>query len=231
MIATALLMGFIGSLHCIGMCSPLAIAVSNLTPKIFLSRLLYNGGRILTYGLLGLLITSVSWFTPLAKFQNFVSIIIGILLLILALSGTTVIKIPLVTPFLQWFRNSLVKLFGSMLQQKKISTTFLLGALNGLLPCGLTFLALTYCLTLDTPASGFYYMILFGMGTLPAMLGFVSVFQWLINRYHFNLKRITSFTLLLSGLLLIARVFLLHAPHASGEEHQFIDIVICTSRP
>jgi hypothetical protein len=231
MIITALLMGFIGSLHCIGMCSPLALAVSNLNPKVFLTRVFYNAGRILTYGILGLVITSVSWFTPLAQFQNLISIVIGVVLLVLAISGTTMLRIPLITPALHWFRNSLVRMFGTLLHQKKTSSTFLLGALNGLLPCGLTFLALTYCLTLDTPALGFSYMILFGIGTLPAMLGFVSVFQWTINRYHFSLKRITSATLLLSGVLLIARVFLFHGTHPSGEEHRIIDIVVCTSKP
>jgi sulfite exporter TauE/SafE len=224
---TALVLGFAGSLHCVGMCSPLAMAVTNMSPQVMLSRILYNGGRILTYGLLGGIVASVGLGFPLTHYQNLLSILLGISLVVIGFSGVTSIRIPFVTDALRKLSSLVKKLFSKYIQKKTRTSTFILGSLNGILPCGLSFLALTYCLTLGGPADGFVFMTAFGLGTLPAMLGFTSFFYWITRRFKFSITRLTTGMLILSGLLLIGRVFFIHLPHARSVQDGIVDIVLC----
>jgi sulfite exporter TauE/SafE len=70
-------------------------------------------------------------------------------------------------------------------------------------------------------------MLLFGAGTLPIMLGFTSVLQFIVKRFHFDMRNITTGMLILSGIALIARVFILHLPQAPSFKEGVIDIVMC----
>lgn len=229
MIITALVMGFAGSLHCVGMCSPLAMTVSNLSPAATLNRLIYNLGRILTYGLLGAVIGSAGWALPLSGFQNILSLILGISLLIVAVLGVTSVHVPVLTSAIQKLTALLKSAFGKFLQRKNYISIFILGSLNGLLPCGLTFLALTYCLTLGSVSNSFYFMVLFGAGTLPVMLGLTTIFQYLVKRFSLNFRKVTTAMLFFSGCLLIARVFMVHEheSHHVPTEEAAAEITIC----
>ncbi len=224
---TALIMGLAGSLHCAGMCSPLAMTITNMTSPAISNRLLYNAGRITTYGILGAIITTVGLILPLPKVQNILSILLGIILLVMGITGVTGVRIPLITTAIIKFTALLKKIFSGFIQQKHPGSLLLLGALNGLLPCGLTFLALTFCITLTTPFEGFLYMLLFGAGTLPVMLGLISVFQFFTKKSNLNIKRVTTCLLILSGILLVARVFFVHLPEGHSTPQGIVDIVLC----
>jgi sulfite exporter TauE/SafE len=227
MIWTAIILGFAGSLHCLGMCSPLAMSVSRISSNAVASRFIYNVGRIFMYGVLGSIVASVGLRFPVIKYQNLVSIILGIALLVIGISGVTLVKVPLISNALGKFSLLLKKLFSKFLQRKNYFSTFMLGSLNGILPCGLSFLALTYCLTLSGPSSGFVFMSAFGLGTLPVMLGFTSIFSWAFKKFNVRIQPLTTGVLILSGLLLIGRVFFIHLPHASSLQQGVVDIVMC----
>jgi sulfite exporter TauE/SafE len=227
MIWTALILGFAGSLHCIGMCSPLAMAVTRTSANALVNRLLYNTGRIFTYGILGAVIASIGFAFPISKYQNLLSLILGLSLITIGLASISRLSIPLVTSALSRLSSILKNVFAQFLKQKNYGSVFLLGIFNGFLPCGLTFLALYYCVILSTPIEGFVFMILFGAGTLPALLGFTSAFQWIVQRFHFSSQRLTTTLFVLSGVLLVARIFLIHIPHANSLAGSMIDIVIC----
>ena len=224
---TALILGFAGSLHCLGMCSPLAMAVTKMSSNVILSRILYNLGRIVTYGILGSIVATVGLELPMVKYQNLISILLGISLLVIGLTGVSMIRIPILTKGLGAFSLFLKKLFSKFLQQKSHLSTFTLGSLNGVLPCGLSFLALTYCVTLAGPSDGFVFMSTFGLGTLPVMLGFTTAFYWIINKFNVQAKSMTTGLLILSGLLLIGRVFFIHLPQANSLQQGVVDIVLC----
>ena len=98
-----------------------------------------------------------------------------------------------------------------------------MGALNGMLPCGLTYLALTYCLVLPTPSDGVLFMLIFGTGTLGVMLGFPSLVSFLASRFRFNFSRMATVLLLLAGVTLIGRAFVEHSPTA-GQGHAAVTI-------
>jgi sulfite exporter TauE/SafE len=227
MVWTAFIIGFAGSLHCLGMCSPLAMAVTNRSSAVLFNRLLYNSGRILTYGISGGLIASVGLAFPLIRYQNILSILLGLAMLIIGLTGISAIRLPLVTPALAKASTSLKSLFAKFLSHRNYGSSFLLGSLNGVLPCGLSFLALTYCFTLSGPIQGFTFMACFGIGTLPVMLGFTSIFHWLLMRLRFRMGSVSTIMLILSGLLLIARVFLVHLPESKSIHEGVVDIVLC----
>ena len=226
MVLTALIMGLTGSLHCVGMCSPLAMAVGNMNTRAFLNRVIYNAGRIVTYGLLGLAIAGVGLAFPISKFQNLVSVLLGVILLLAGI-GLLKVNIPILSSAIGKLTFTLKKLFTRFLSRKNFGSVFLLGTLNGILPCGLVWIALTYSFTLQSAMEGFSFMILFGIGTLPVMLGFTSVITQLLQRFNFNFQRITSAMLILSGILLIVRVFIIHLPHQHSLQQGVVDIVLC----
>jgi sulfite exporter TauE/SafE len=223
---TALIMGLAGSLHCVGMCSPLAMAVTSSRSGASLKRLVYNAGRIFTYSILGMIVASLGFVIPIFKFQNLVSIVLGIILLLVGI-GTLKAKIPYLSTFIGIQTTRLKILFAKFLQRKGLSSVLFLGSLNGLLPCGLVYIALAYCLTLQSPLEGFGFMSLFGVGTLPAMLGLTSLLQQLVKRFNLSLKHVTSGMMILAGILLIARVFIVHLPHKASLQEGVIDIVLC----
>lgn len=226
MLVAALILGFAGSLHCAGMCSPLAMAVTNLQGPALTNRVLYNFGRIVMYGILGAIISSIGFVLPLERFQNILSIALGLFMIMMALLGMTGVKVPFITSRMAKASGLLKKVFTKFLQTKNSGSMVLLGALNGLLPCGLTFLALSFCIALDTPSAGFAYMFTFGIGTLPVMLGLVSILPFITGKLKWNIKTVTTSLMALSGVLLIARVFLLHLPEAH-QHASVVDIVIC----
>lgn len=94
---TALIIGFAGSLHCVGMCGPIVLALptkinsKNLT--FILKRLLYNIGRVTTYFLIGLGAGYVGQSVKLWGFQQLLSILIGIVILLWVIVPKTFHKI------------------------------------------------------------------------------------------------------------------------------------------
>jgi uncharacterized protein len=224
---TAMILGFAGSLHCMGMCSPLAMAVTNLSPNMIVSRLLYNSGRIFTYGIFGSIVASIGAGLPLMRYQNLLSIVLGIALLVIGCAGISLLKIPFFTSAMGGMSLFVKKLFSKYLRTKSYASTFLLGSLNGFLPCGLSFLALTYTITLSGPVEGFVFMAMFGVGTLPVMLGFTSVLHWVVHKFHVSTQRLTTIMLVVSGALLIARVFIVHLPQSGSFADSVVDIVVC----
>lgn len=222
---TALIIGLAGSIHCAGMCSPLAMAATVRNARVWRARLLYNGGRILTYAIIGAAISSIGAWLPLGNFQTIASLLTGFVLLLMAVTGAYAWKIPVLSGV--WMRlASFLKIhLGVLLQQKGLLTTAWLGMLNGLLPCGLTAVAWSYCITLRGPLDGFNFMLLFGLGTAPAMIGLPSVFQWVARSFHISTRVLTTSLLVVSAVLLIARVWLTHpAPAATNAE---TDIMLC----
>jgi len=227
MVFTAILLGFAGSLHCVGMCSPLAMAVTNMTKAFFFNKLLYNGGRIFTYGIIGSVFSAAGTMFSLSKAQYLISVILGIALLLLATSRLHFFKIPCVTMLLQKLINFLKVKHSYFFKQKNSVSILLLGMINGLLPCGLTIIAFTYCVTLKGPLDGFNFMMLFGIGTLPAMLGLTSVIIGLVKKFKINTQQFNTGLMMLSGVLLIIRVFVVATMQAHQTGDGVIDIVLC----
>ncbi|MGA0558337.1 sulfite exporter TauE/SafE family protein [Larkinella sp. VNQ87] len=166
---TALLAGLAGSLHCVGMCGPLAMAlpVGRLTVyQRFPAVLLYHAGRVSAYGLLGLVVGLTGQGLLLAGLQRPISIACGVLLLIWPLTNQKHSLLP-ASSFLKRLTSPLTHL----LRQPSFMNFGVAGFFNGLLPCGFVYVALAGALAQSSAVEGGSYMVLFGLGTLPALLG------------------------------------------------------------
>lgn len=204
---TALIMGFAGSLHCAGMCSPLAMAVTSQNPFL-LNKIIYNTGRILTYGVLGMIAAGFGSMLMITPYQGILSFIIGALFLLMGIGAISGIQIPLITRALNKFTNQLKSLFHFWLNKKSNLSILIMGMLNGLLPCGLTYLAMTYCFIMPSMTEGFWFMILFGAGTWPVMIGFTWLLGLGFGKLKLNYQRITSIVFITIGIWLLARVMI-----------------------
>ena len=137
---TAILLGFVGSLHCAGMCGPLALAlpvVGRTRFSFILSRVIYNLGRLATYGSLGMAFGLLGATVALAGFQRGLSLAAGVTILIgLLASSRHALGIPAVKSVAR-----VKAVLATMLQRRSFTALFALGMLNGLLPCGLVYVA------------------------------------------------------------------------------------------
>jgi len=179
-IITIISIAFLGSFgHCIGMCGGIVVAYSTIkidpaSPKISQSaaHLLYSLGRVLTYSLLGAIFGALGGVVLFSNVANGVLLIVAGIAMILA--GLSLMgKIKFLTIIEHSFSSSSVykKAFKSILNSKSNSSFFILGMLNGLLPCGFVyFFAITAASTAD-PVYGALVMAVFGLSTIPAMFG------------------------------------------------------------
>lgn len=210
MYLTALLMGLAGGLHCAGMCGPLVLAVTARSPFIQ-TKLVYTLGRILTYGLLGAAAGLAGSFIQITAYQNGLAFALGGVLLLTGFGVISGIKIPLITGWVTRFSSWLKQAFGKIIQQKGNRAVFLLGMLNGLLPCGLTYLAMSYCLTLSHFMEGFIFMLVFGMGTLPLMTGLMWIVGVGVARLKISYRKINTVLLIALGSLILWRAAVDHS--------------------
>ena len=226
MFLTALMLGLAGSLHCVGMCSPLVVAVTNLNGPQFINRVVYNSGRILSYTLLGMIAASFGALFKFTGFQQVVSMALGALLILGGVLGLTYLKIPFLTKAILAVTGGIKKTFSKFLSKKSMSSLTLMGMLNGVLPCGLTSIALAYCISLSTPQEGFLFMLIFGLATLPVMLGLTSIFQIYIKKLNFSFQIVTTVTMILLGILLISRSIISNH-HTTIPDTAINSITIC----
>ncbi len=142
MLWTALVLGFLGSFHCIGMCGPIALAVGGKSGQPFLwNKIIYNLGRSLTYSLLGLVIGSIGFSLSLAGVQQGVSIAMGLMVVLLSVSykkADKFLTIPAFSGIVVWIKSRLTKYLRNGSKLAFFST----GLVNGLLPCGMVYMAL-----------------------------------------------------------------------------------------
>lgn len=206
LIIAAIGLGFASGFHCLGMCGPIALSLG-LSKKqqvnFHLQNLTYQFGRIFTYSFLGALVGIVGESFQLAGIQKYISILAGILLIIMALfsfGGDFASKIPSIN-------NALLKVklnLGRLLQKSDYSSRFLTGVLNGFLPCGMVYMALTASLAAGGIWQSATFMAFFGLGTFPFMFAAV-LFGNLLNVTVRNkiLKIVPIFMLALGGLFIL----------------------------
>ncbi|AWO00556.1 hypothetical protein DLD77_01980 [Chitinophaga alhagiae] len=205
----AVLLGFLGSFHCIGMCGPIALTlpVQHLRGARKMGGiLLYNAGRVTTYMLMGLLFGWLGRQFYLGGLQQWLSISLGVLLL----AGMFFYRFMPV-PKLHIIKKTL----GGLLVQQRVSTLYAIGLLNGLLPCGLVYLGVAGALAAGDVWEGMLFMGAFGAGTLPAMAA-VTWFSQLVSlpvRRH--IRRLIPVAVAVMAVLLILRGMNLGIPYIS----------------
>jgi sulfite exporter TauE/SafE len=202
------------------MCGPIALAIplkDNSSSTRLLSILIYNAGRIFTYTLLGALIGFIGKGVFLMGFQQKLSIILGIVIIVYAVFIIVKRKSSLLNNLLATKFYRLKNAMGSFLRKKTYDANLLLGLLNGLLPCGMIYIALAGALASESVFSSAAFMLFYGLGTLPVMMILPWVATYISSNVRIHLNKIIPYTLLVFGLLLILRGSNLGIPYLSPQ--------------
>ncbi len=217
-ILAGLIIGFVGSFHCIGMCGPIALAlpISNSENfKFFAGRILYNLGRILSYALMGVLFGFIGEKLVISGFQQTLSVSLGIIILIIVFIPQRFRNKILAINFIQKIITPLKTSIGSLFKQKGYSSFLSIGFLNGFLPCGFVYVGLTGAISTGNAFNGMLFMIFFGLGTFPAMFA-VSIFGKFIKLdIRRRLSKLTPAFAIFLALLFIVRGLNLGIPYIS----------------
>ena len=216
----ALSLGFLGSFHCIGMCGPIALALP-LGRESKLKRvaggIIYNAGRICTYGFFGLLFGLLGKGFVIGGYQQGLSIALGVLILITLLFPTRLSSDIGLTKVIFPYVSKVKSLLGSLFKQKSFESLFLIGVLNGLLPCGLVYLGVAGAIATGDAAKGSLFMMMFGLGTLPAML-FVSMASNAVSvEWRNKIRKAVPVFVGIMACVLILRGMNLGIPYVSPE--------------
>ncbi|OEK00165.1 hypothetical protein BFP97_00920 [Roseivirga sp. 4D4] len=230
LLATAIVFGFLGSLHCLGMCAPLLWAIPENPEKRtrwWLNKLVYNAGRISTYALLGLIIGLVGEGVLLVGWQQHISWITGVLLILGLAMSIWGRHIKAFNTFSNQFNQKIKKGLSKTLARKGLAAQLMFGAFNGLLPCGLVYMALIASLSMTSVSGSMAYMVLFGLGTVPMMLG-AAVFKKSIQSLKsISFNKLYPKIVLTIAILLIVRGMNLGIPYLSPKVADASSITIC----
>jgi len=228
-LSMALLMGLTGSLHCAGMCGPIIwvmpFGMVNGIKK-WLGIALYHLARISVYALMSFVLHSFkSLFQP--QWQQYISIALGVILLTVGfLSFVPNHKLSISLPWAGFVKKQLGRFIGN----PNLFSLFMAGLLNGLLPCGLEYMALSSTVVAPTATQAVVLMYVFGLGTIPMMVAITILkHQSGILRMP-NIKKLVPVTLLFFGSILVVRGMNLGIPYLSPKvsvEHNTVKASCC----
>ncbi len=221
MLYSAIILGLLGSFHCIGMCGPIALVlpVHDQKPvQKFIKIFLYHLGRMLAYGSIGLLFGLLGKGLFLSGIQQRLSILIGVIMIAYAIIPARILNKYTATQPLYKLIGKLKSGLGKQLKRKSNKALFSIGFLNGFLPCGMVYMALVGAIATANPAQGFLYMVLYGLGTVPLM----TVILYAKNIFPMSFrnkiqKAIPAFVVLI-GFLFILRGFGMGIPYISPSD-------------
>jgi hypothetical protein len=214
LLVSALVVGFLGSFHCVGMCGPIAIMLSgnpsSHTLKFITGRLMYNLGRVITYSLLGMAAGLTGSLFFINGFQSELSIAAGILIILSVLFLNERMMVNIFPKVFTAVSASLKKRFAGQRKRNSFSSLLMIGMINGLLPCGFVYLALAGSVAAGSVAGGAAYMALFGLGTIPAMLAVSMAGHLFGMRFRNFFRKATPVIAISVSLLLIYRGIILY---------------------
>jgi len=213
----AFLLGLLGSLHCAGMCGPIALALP-LKQKSggtrFTSSLLYNSGRIFTYVLLGFILGVLGMGFYFWGIQRWVSITLGIMMIIWVVMYFSPESLKMKIGF-SGITSAYKRVFGNQFGRRTYLSVFIIGLLNGLLPCGLVYIALAGAVVSKGPFEGALFMFLFGLGTVPVLFAVTTAGNVIGSGFRNVVKKVIPYFILLVAILFILRGLNLGIPYVS----------------
>lgn len=225
---TAFIVGLVGSAHCAGMCGPIALALPLRSDNWFTrvsGGLIYNLGRIITYMILGSVFGILGKGLHMAGFQLWASIIIGVLMISMVVIPLIFRQMPSLNNVFEGYSARMLGGFKSLFRNGTTGSLFGIGLLNGLLPCGLVYVAVAGAINTGDVVSAMMYMALFGMGTIPVML-MVSLAGSMISiKWRIFINKLSPYVIILLGILFILRGLSLGIPYVSPKSEALTPVV------
>lgn len=220
MVATAFVLGLLGSLHCLGMCGPIAFMLPldrESKPLKLLQLSIYHFGRLLAYAILGLAFGFVGKGLQLFGVQQKLSIAIGVIMILIVLIPSRYFNRFQVTKPIYRMLAKIKSALGEALKKRTPDTFLTIGFLNGFLPCGLVYVALFGAIALATPLHGALYMMLFGLGTIPLMTSAIFASGWFGAKTKLKIRKLVPVFVVVIGFLFILRGMGLGIPYLSPQ--------------
>ena len=218
MLLSALILGLMGSLHCVGMCGPIAFMLPvdrTNNYKKFGQIFIYHFGRLLAYGIIGLVFGLLGKGLSIFGIQQKLSIAIGIIMILIVLIPyQTFNKYNLSKPIYKVI-SKVKNQLGKELKKKSPDTFLTIGFLNGFLPCGLVYMALFGSIAMGDALQGSLYMMLFGVGTLPLMTAAIYFSNLLKGGIRQKVQKAIPVFVIIIGALFILRGLGLGIPYVS----------------
>lgn len=228
MLINGLIFGLISTLHCAGMCGPLALYVpGQVRGNKLVFATLYQIGRIGVYVAIGSVVFAIGMSFSMFRAQQLLSVIIGGLMVLFAI--WSIFKLPYPAKFRIPYEIVLNRING-LLRSGKKGSALIMGMVNGFLPCGAIYIAALYCTSFTEYSDAVIYMVLFGIGTMPVFVAawflMSSKFSFKVNRLRFLYKLLP----LIVGALMVLRGANLGIPYLSPElshDHQNTEVKNC----
>ncbi len=217
-----LIIGLLGSFHCMGMCGPIAVSLplkENTWSTRIISSALYNLGRVLTYIFLGLIFGLLGFGIHIWGFQQWVSLGVGTIM-IMSVAFPLFFHGSRMTGGLDRILSGFKRYFGRFFGFRTYLSTWIIGLLNGFLPCGLVYIALAGALVSTSPLNGALYMMSFGLGTIPALLALSLLGNVISLTFRRRMQKLIPFMIIVVGVLFVLRGMNLGIPYLSPKMEQ-----------
>jgi sulfite exporter TauE/SafE len=218
MLYTAFLFGLISSFHCIGMCGPIAMMLPvdrNNAAKKVTQILTYHLGRLTAYGSIGFVFGMLGKGFFMAGIQQNLSIFIGVAMIVVILIPEKILANYNFSKPVFKLISKIKTTLGSQFRNKSYKSLFIIGLLNGFLPCGMVYVALFGSIAMQSESLGVLYMILFGLGTVPLMSSVVYINSYLTIPIRNKIQKLIPYVAILIGVLFILRGLGLGIPYIS----------------
>lgn len=225
---TAFIVGLVGSAHCAGMCGPIALALPLKSDSWFTrvgGGLVYNAGRIITYIILGAIFGLLGKGLHMAGFQLWASIVIGILMIVMVVVPLIFKKLPSLNNIFEGYSARLLGGFRNMFHKGGTFSLFGIGLLNGILPCGLVYVAVAGAINTGDVVSAMMYMALFGAGTIPVMLAVSMAGTMISVKFRIFIHKLSPYIIVLLGVLFILRGLSLGIPYVSPKVEALTPVI------
>ena len=218
MLYTAFILGFLGSFHCVGMCGPLTLVLplkhKEPTKKAF-QIFFYHLGKTATYVLLGLLFGLLGKGLFIREYQQTFSVVVGVVMVLVVILSLVNIKMNFFTRSIYFLVGKVKYALGQQLKHKSVFSVFLIGFFNGLLPCGLVYMALFGALAQTDLKNSLLYMFAFGLGTIPLMTTTIYLGNFLSQKVKRYIQKAIPFAIIIIGILFVLRGLALGIPYIS----------------
>ena len=220
---TAFTIGLVGSLHCFGMCGPIAIAIPmhrNNWPLKVIGGVLYNSGRIITYGILGGIFGLLGRGIHLAGLQQWTSIGLGVIMILSVLFPVVFRENIKLDRVFSGYAGRLIGRFRVLFSKRALGNLLFIGLLNGLLPCGLVYMAIAGAINTNDVVMGVAFMMMFGIGTTPALLLLSLAGNVVTSGFRKKAVKVIPVFIIILGILFILRGMSLGIPYVSPKTHK-----------
>lgn len=208
MTGAAFILGMLGSVHCAGMCGPLSLLIpagSVTADRRIAGLLLYNLARILVYTLLGFVTGWAGYLVSLSGAGAWLMLLAALLLLLSGVfslfSRNLLDRIPVPDRWMQHLRH----FFRPFFRQKNYWAYIGMGTFNALIPCGLLYTALLAAVAEAHPLQSAGFMLMFGLGTVPAMMSAQYLLQFIRQEWRTCLRRALPLASIVLALFMIYR--------------------------